>query len=166
LESEEEKGGGVEISEKYRYSFSHLPEIKQGGIDRKLKVLQQLVEMRFSLGTVATGILLRGISGTGKTRFMQKYSQTLQFPIFSINLGLESPKFMNELEDKLKELFKTALNSQPSLIFLDDLHEISLESNSTLTTLIKCISSIRLQDKVMILAAANEEVNKKLTQLG
>lgn len=52
------------------------------------------------------------------------------------------------------------------MIFLDEINEISLESNSTLTTLIKCIASIRLEDKVMIIAAANDRVNPKLTQLG
>jgi ATP-dependent 26S proteasome regulatory subunit len=123
----DEPTDSVSLKNEFEFDYSLQPEIVLGGLDPQTKVLDELLKLRFETpenmptGMSVQGILLTGPTGTGKTSFMQRYTQKDGVKVLCLNLGLLGTKYQSEAEDQIRSIFEAGLNSQPAIIFLDEI---------------------------------------------
>ena len=125
---------------------------------------------------------MHGPEGTGKTAFMQKMSQEIgkksnfciteldfiEYPIFSINAMQTLSKYSGEKESILTNLFLTAHNNAPSIIFIDELDGISDQNDEMSIKFTKLIDDTQWDHKIFIICATNSimDVNKNFKRIG
>jgi len=72
-----------------------------------------------------TGVILMGPPGTGKSRLAKIMARYIGINVFTIDASILS-KWVGESEQRIKEILETAIESQPSIIILDDAEWILL----------------------------------------
>jgi len=104
-----------------------------GGLREQLRRLREIVELplRFPelfarLGIEPPrGVLLYGPPGCGKTMIAKALANESQAKFYSINGPEIMSKYYGETEAKLREIFKDARESAPSLVFIDEIDAIA-----------------------------------------
>ena len=128
----------------------------------------------------ARGVLLCGSPGTGKTYLANAICGELGLPFFKLAATEIVSGMSGESEQKLREVFKTALESAPSLLFIDEIDAITPKrSNSQremekriVSQLLSCMDDLGgfLQHGklVIVLAATNriEAIDPALRRAG
>lgn len=164
-------------------NFSNL-----GGISNIMKEIQQLIifplthpEVFRELNIEPTrGVLLCGSPGTGKTYLANLICGEIGLPYFKIAATEVVSGMSGESEQKLREIFKKASDSAPSLLFIDEIDAITPKrSNSQremekriVSQLLSCMDELGgfLQHGklVIVLAATNriEAIDPALRRAG
>ncbi|GAD81241.1 ATP-binding protein [Vibrio ezurae] len=75
--------------------------------------------------SIPNGILFYGPPGCGKTFFAQKLSEEIGVSFYTIAPSDIQSKWVNESQEKVKELFQKAEVNAPAIIFIDEIDAIA-----------------------------------------
>ena len=95
----------------------HLPTEQLGEVVEQLERLLGPTQM-------ATALLLKGFSGTGKTLLAQKVSVAAGIPFFKAGVNTLKKPNLGESAAAVRELWETARHSKPCVLFIDELDAI------------------------------------------
>lgn len=111
------------------------------------------------------GILLHGPPGCGKTMIAKATAGDIEATFFNISAATLVSKYLGESEKLVKRLYETAIEMQPSIIFIDEVdsltqsrgdgeHDAMRRVKTQLLTSMEGISS-RKDDRVVTIGATN-----------
>jgi cell division protease FtsH len=143
------------------------------GMENTKKQLQETIEFlkepsKFEkLGAnVPKGVLLVGPPGTGKTLLARAVAGEAGVPFFSISGSEFIEMFVGVGASRVRDMFKKARDSQPSIIFIDEIDAVGRtrgaglggghdEREQTLNQLLSEMDGFEPHEEVIIVAATN-----------
>ncbi|CAA7060501.1 unnamed protein product [Microthlaspi erraticum] len=156
-DDDEEENVGCEIS-------------KLGGLSKEYAILRDIIfssstkNSLSSLGLRPTkGVLIHGPPGTGKTSLARSFARESGVNFFSVNGPEIVSQYLGESEKALDEVFRSASNAAPAVVFIDDLDAIAPArkqgseelSQRMVATLLNLMDGISRSDGVVVIAATN-----------
>ena len=138
-------GDSVLIESRSSYAYERVPksEVEElvleevpdvdyhdiGGLDRQIEQIRDTVELPFLHADLfreyqlrpPKGVLLYGPPGCGKTYLVKAIAGTGKANVLSVKGAELLSKWVGEAERQLRLLFEEAKNSQPSIIFFDEI---------------------------------------------
>ena len=104
-----------------------------GGIDNTLRLIRELIEYPLAHPEVFAhigvepprGVLLRGPPGTGKTLLANAVAGQLGVSFIKVSAPEIVSGMSGESEQKLRDLFTTASNAAPAILFIDEIDAIA-----------------------------------------
>ena len=103
------------------------------GLEEAKKTLEESVLLRFKDPTLFKkinkpfkGVLLYGWPGTGKTMLATSLAKKDEITFFNCNLSSEKLKSKENCEKIIKIIFEMAKYYSPSIIFLDEIYQLSI----------------------------------------
>jgi len=111
------------------------------------------------------GILLFGPPGTGKTLLARAVATEVEATFFNVSASSIISKWLGESEKLVTQLFETAQNKQPSLIFIDEVdsiasargggeHDAMRRVKTTLMTQMDGVTT-KKEDRIVVIGATN-----------
>lgn len=144
-----------------------------GGLDNELKRIRELVELPLkhpeffdTLGiSPPNGVLMYGPSGTGKTLIARAVANESGASFFSVQGPEILGSYLGQSEERLREIFKKAAESAPSIIFLDEIDSIAPNRDSgtsgvesrIVAQLLTLMDGLNDRDGVIVIGATNRE---------
>ncbi len=143
------------------------------GLDNVKSDLQELVDFlrdpeRFQRlgGRVPKGVLLNGPPGTGKTLLARAVAGEANVPFFTVNGSEFIQMFVGVGASRVRDLFKTAKDSAPAIIFVDEIDAVGRqrgaglgggndEREQTLNQILSEMDGFSQSDSVIVIAATN-----------
>jgi transitional endoplasmic reticulum ATPase len=115
---------------------SNIPKLTYediGGLDKEISRVREMIELPLKhpelferLGVEAPkGVLLHGPPGTGKTLLAKAVANETNANFYHIGGPEIMSKFYGESEERLREIFKEAEETSPSIIFIDEIDSIA-----------------------------------------
>jgi proteasome regulatory subunit len=145
-----------------------------GGLNDQLVEVREVIELSFNDPEAfkeynivpPRGILLYGPPGTGKTLIAKAVAQATHANFLRIAAPELVQKFIGEGARLVREVFKTARENAPAIIFIDEIDAIAAkrmndvqsgerEVNRTLMQLLSEMDGFAVNDKIRIIAATN-----------
>lgn len=162
---------------------SRVSEVKLGGLSQVYENLKELIvqplqnPQLFSQLKVPRGILLHGPSGSGKSAIIQQLCYEFQLHLMPVTCSDLSSSEPGGSEEKLSTVVReAAANSQPTVLFLDDIdaicpkiHNATKSHTQRLTNcLVNLIGDLQSETKLTVVAATSrlEEVDPSLRRPG
>ncbi|MFC6718179.1 AAA family ATPase [Natrialbaceae archaeon GCM10025810] len=104
-----------------------------GGLDEELELVREMIELPLSepelfkrLGVEPpSGVLLYGPPGTGKTLIARAVANEVDAHFETISGPEIMSKYKGESEEKLREVFETAREKAPTIVFFDEIDSIA-----------------------------------------
>ncbi|WP_417558223.1 AAA family ATPase [Mesoflavibacter zeaxanthinifaciens] len=81
--------------------------------------------------TIPNGMLLYGPPGCGKTFFAERMAEEIGFNFYQLKPSDIQSKYVNESQEKIKNLFDEARENAPSIIFIDELDAVVPNRNNS-----------------------------------
>ncbi|XP_016507038.2 calmodulin-interacting protein 111 isoform X1 [Nicotiana tabacum] len=143
---------------------------KLGGLSEEFAVLMDIIISSAVKGTMASmglrptkGVLLHGPPGTGKTALARLCAHEAGVNLFSVNGPEVISQYYGESERALNEVFDSASQAAPAVVFIDELDAIAPArkdageelSQRMVATLLNLMDGIRRADGVLVIAATN-----------
>jgi transitional endoplasmic reticulum ATPase len=142
-----------------------------GGLSKQIQKLRELVELpllkpelfrTFSIRP-PKGILLYGPPGTGKTLIARAVANTVKANFYLISGPEIGSKYYGESEKRLRDIFKEAEKTAPSIIFVDEIDSLAPSRDNTSTEverrivsqLLTLMDGLSPSDKVVVIGATN-----------
>ncbi|MBN1327908.1 MAG: AAA family ATPase [Candidatus Heimdallarchaeota archaeon] len=111
------------------------------------------------------GILLFGPPGTGKTLLARAVATEVDATFFNVSASSIISKWLGESEKLVTQLFKSAIEKQPSLIFIDEVdsiasargggeHDAMRRVKTTLMTQMDGVTT-KKEDRIVVIGATN-----------
>ena len=143
------------------------------GLDGVKADLMEIVEFlrspeRFQRlgGRVPKGVLLNGPPGTGKTLLGRAVAGEASVPFYSVNGSEFIQMFVGVGASRVRDLFKTAKDNSPSIIFIDEIDAVGRqrgaglggghdEREQTLNQILSEMDGFTPNDSVIVLASTN-----------
>lgn len=142
-----------------------------GGLRNEVQKIREMVELPMrhpelfeKLGVEAPkGVLLYGAPGTGKTLLAKAVAGETNSHFISISGPEIIGKFYGESEERLREIFKQAEESAPSIIFIDEIDSIAPKREEVtgevekriVSQLLTLMDGMKSRGKVVVIAATN-----------
>ena len=115
---------------------------------------------------VPKGVLLIGPPGTGKTLFARATAGEAAVPFYSISASEFIEMFVGVGASRVRDMFKKAKDTQPSIIFIDEIDAVgrtrgaglgggSDEREQTLNQLLSEMDGFNPHEEVIVMAATN-----------
>lgn len=164
----------VKISDKPSSNTGEIPKISYddiGGLGDEVKKIREMVELPLRhpelfkrLGVEAPkGVLLHGPPGTGKTMLAKAVAGETSSNFTYIGGPEIMSKFYGESEGKLREIFKEAEDTAPSIIFIDEIDSIAPkrdevsgeEERRIVAQLLALMDGLKSRGKVVVIGATN-----------
>lgn len=152
------------------------------GIDEEMEQLKEIVDFlkhpeKYTLmgARIPKGVLMNGEPGTGKTLMAKAIAGEAGVPFFQENGSNFEEKFVGVGADRVRQLFKTARESAPCIIFIDEFDSIAQSrysghsySEQTLNELLSEMDGFESGDNVVVIAATNhiEVLDSAITRRG
>ncbi|KAL9263452.1 Calmodulin-interacting protein 111-like protein [Drosera capensis] len=144
-----------------------LPQL--GGLSKEYGILKDILSFSVknplaSLGLrPIKGVLLHGPTGTGKTSLALRCAHDCGMNLFRVNGAEIVSQYYGESEQALHEVFKSASESAPSVVFIDELDSIAPArkdggdglSPRMVATLLELMDGVIRMDGVLVMAATN-----------
>jgi cell division protease FtsH len=117
-------------------------------------------------GRVPKGVLLNGPPGTGKTLLARAVAGEAGVPFYSVNGSEFIQMFVGVGASRVRDLFKTAVENAPSIIFIDEIDAVGRqrgaglggghdEREQTLNQILSEMDGFTPSDSVIVVAATN-----------
>lgn len=142
-----------------------------GGLFKEVKSMREIVELPLRhpeifamLGVEPhSGILLYGPPGCGKTLLARVLANESEAKMFLINGPEIVTKYYGDTEERLREIFKEAKDSSPSIIFIDEIDAIAPKREESsgdvekrvVAQLLALMDGLNDRGNVMVLGATN-----------
>lgn len=142
-----------------------------GGLDDAKQKIREMVELPIrypqlfeKLGIEPPkGVLLYGAPGTGKTLLAKAVANESDAHFISISGPELVSKFVGESEEKLREIFKSANEKAPSIIFMDEIDAIAPKREEStneverrmVSQLLTLMDGMGQRGQVIVVAATN-----------
>uniref|UniRef100_J3N6W3 AAA+ ATPase domain-containing protein n=2 Tax=Oryza brachyantha TaxID=4533 RepID=J3N6W3_ORYBR len=143
-----------------------------GGLSKESKEIKEIISFsikdQIGLQRVKDnlwyrGVLLSGPPGTGKTSLATSCAYDAGVNLFTINGPEIISQYYGESEQALYDVFSSAKQAAPAVIFIDELDAIAPErkdgseelSIRIVATLLKLIDDMKHSDRVLVIAATN-----------
>lgn len=142
-----------------------------GGLEKPIQRIREMIELPLKypevfnrLGIEAPkGLLLFGPPGTGKTMIARAVANETDAYFIHVNGPEIINKFYGESEARLREIFETAGNNAPSIIFLDEIDAISPKRESVngdvekrvVAQLLALMDGLNDRGQVIVIGATN-----------
>ncbi|NOX71601.1 MAG: ATP-binding protein [Candidatus Micrarchaeota archaeon] len=114
------------VTEKSEITWDDIGGLDEIKVDIKESIMLPLVGNKPPYVESTKNILLYGPPGTGKTLIAKACSNMLDAPFFEVKGSSLLSKYFGESEKIIDRLFKKASESQPSIIFIDEIDSIIL----------------------------------------
>lgn len=161
----------VEVKEESKLPVLTYEDI--GGIREEVKKVREMIELPLRhpqlferLGVEPPkGILLYGPPGTGKTLLARVVAYEAGVNFIALNGPEITSKWYGESEKKIRELFQNALESAPSIIFIDEIDAIAPKREEVtgeverrmVAQLLASMDGLQSRGQVIVIAATNRE---------
>ncbi|KAM3690750.1 hypothetical protein ACJW31_09G143600 [Castanea mollissima] len=144
--------------------------LKLGGLSKEYAILKDIIisssvkDTLLSFGLRTTkGVLLHGPPGTGKTTLAQLCARDAGVELFCVNGPEIVSQFYGESEKALHEIFESACQAAPAVVFIDELDAIAPArkeggeelSQRMVATLLNLMDGINRTDGLIVIAATN-----------
>ncbi|MCU0961223.1 MAG: ATP-dependent zinc metalloprotease FtsH, partial [Pirellulaceae bacterium] len=117
-------------------------------------------------GRVPKGVLLNGPPGTGKTLLARAVAGEASVPFYSVNGSEFIQMFVGVGASRVRDLFKTAKENAPAIIFIDEIDAVGRqrgaglggghdEREQTLNQILSEMDGFAQNDSVIVLASTN-----------
>lgn len=117
-------------------------------------------------GRVPQGVLLNGPPGTGKTMLARAVAGEANVPFYSVNGSEFIQMFVGVGASRVRDLFKTAKDTSPAIIFVDEIDAVGRqrgaglggghdEREQTLNQILSEMDGFDQTDSVIVMAATN-----------
>ena len=117
-------------------------------------------------GRVPKGVLLNGPPGTGKTLLARAVAGEASVPFYSVNGSEFIQMFVGVGASRVRDLFKTAKENSPAIIFIDEIDAVGRqrgaglggghdEREQTLNQILSEMDGFTPNDSVIVLASTN-----------
>ncbi|KAL6144654.1 hypothetical protein ACLB2K_055345 [Fragaria x ananassa] len=141
-----------------------------GGLSKEYAVLKDII-ISSSMDTLSRlglrptkGVLLHGPPGTGKTSLARLCARDAGVNFFSVNGPEVVSQYYGKSEQALREVFDSASQAAPSVVFIDELDAIAparKEGGEELSlrmvaTLLNLMDGITTTERVLVIAATNK----------
>jgi cell division protease FtsH len=149
------------------------------GLDEAKEDLQDIIEylkdaIKFTkMGAkIPKGILMNGEPGNGKTLLARAMAGEASCSFIHVNGSDFNSEFMGKNSQKIQELFKSAREKAPCIIFIDEIDSIASkrmqghgsggieDNNNTLNTLLTEMDGFTQDEKPIIILAATNRVDQ------
>ena len=144
-----------------------------GGLDEELRRIREMIELplkhpelfdRMGIGA-PKGVLLYGPPGTGKTLIAEAVANESGASFFSVRGPEIMRKYYGESEELLRDMFKSASDNAPSIIFLDEIDSLAPNRDSTngdleqrlVAQLLSLMDGMGDRGNVIVIGATNRE---------
>lgn len=144
-----------------------------GGLDDELRRIREMIELplkhpelfeRLGIGA-PRGVLLYGPPGTGKTLMAEAVANESGASLFSVRGPEIMGQYYGQSEERLREIFKQAGESAPSIIFLDEIDSIAPSRDSVsgeverrvVAQLLTLMDGLGDRGNVIVIGATNRE---------
>ena len=142
-----------------------------GGLKREVSRVREMIELPLKhpelferLGVEAPkGVLLHGPPGTGKTLLAKAVANETHANFYHIGGPEIMSKYYGESESQLREIFKTAEENSPSIIFIDEIDSIAPKREEVhgevekrvVSQLLSLMDGLESRGKLVVIAATN-----------
>ena len=142
-----------------------------GGLKNEVQKIHEMVELPMrhpelfeKLGVEAPkGVLLYGPPGTGKTLIAKAVAGETNSHFISLSGPEIIGKYYGESEERLREIFKQAEESAPSIVFIDEIDSIAPKREEVtgevekriVSQLLTLMDGMKSRGKVVVIAATN-----------
>ncbi|MGI0082777.1 MAG: CDC48 family AAA ATPase [Nitrosopumilaceae archaeon] len=142
-----------------------------GGLKKEVQKIREMVELPMrhpelfeKLGVEAPkGVLLYGPPGTGKTLLAKAVAGETNSHFISLSGPEIMGKYYGESEERLRDIFKQAEESAPSIIFIDEIDSIAPKREEVtgevekrvVSQLLTLMDGMKTRGKVVVIAATN-----------
>ncbi len=158
-------------SEYKETAVEHVTYEDIGGLKKELSKVREMIELPLKhpelferLGIdPPKGVLLYGPPGTGKTLIAKAVANESNASFFLINGPEIMSKFYGQSEQRLREIFKKAQESAPSVIFIDEIDSIAPKREDVqgeverrvVAQLLTLMDGLRKRGHVIVIGATN-----------
>jgi len=142
-----------------------------GGLGDEVRKVREMIELPLRhpelferLGVEAPkGVLLHGPPGTGKTLLAKAVASETQANFHAISGPEIMSKFYGQSEENLRDIFKQAEETAPSIIFIDELDSIAPKRDEVVgeverrvvAQLLSLMDGLRARGRVVVIGATN-----------
>ncbi|MEM2370248.1 MAG: CDC48 family AAA ATPase [Candidatus Bathyarchaeia archaeon] len=142
-----------------------------GGLKEEIRKIREMVELPLKypelferLGIEAPkGVLLYGPPGTGKTLLAKAVANETNAAFFSISGPEIMSKYYGESEERLREIFRQAEESAPSIIFIDEIDAIAPKREEVtgevekrvVAQLLALMDGLKPRGRIVVIGATN-----------
>jgi transitional endoplasmic reticulum ATPase len=165
----------VTISDKpVKEEMVSLPKVSYediGGLGEEVKKVREMIELPLrhpelfdKLGVEAPkGLLLHGPPGTGKTLLAKAVASETHANFHSLSGPEIMSKYYGQSEENLREIFNTAEENAPSIIFIDEIDSIAPKRDEVageverrvVAQLLALMDGLKSRGKVVVIGATN-----------
>jgi transitional endoplasmic reticulum ATPase len=144
-----------------------------GGLDEELKRIREMIELPLKhpelferLGISSPkGVLLYGPPGTGKTLIAEAVANESGASLHSVRGPEIIGQYYGQSEERLRDIFKQASDSSPSIVFLDEIDSIAPNRDSVsgeverrvVAQLLTLMDGLSGRGNVIVIATTNRE---------
>lgn len=142
-----------------------------GGLSKQIAIVRDMIEtplqrpelfLKYGLKP-PRGVLLYGPPGTGKTLIARAVAQETGAHVILVNGPEIVSKFYGETEQKLRDLFKDAVDHAPTVIFMDEIDALCPKRDEApselekrvVTTLLTLMDGANSSHRVVVIGATN-----------
>ncbi|MFC4448285.1 AAA family ATPase [Halorussus aquaticus] len=141
-----------------------------GGLEDELERVREMVELPLSnpqlfrrLGIdPPKGVLLYGPPGTGKTMIAKAVANEVDAHFVTVSGPEIMSKYKGESEERLREVFETARDNAPTIVFFDEIDAIAGErdeesdvENRVVAQLLSLMDGLESRGQVVVIGATN-----------
>ena len=164
---------GKSRAKKYRESPSNVTFNDVAGLENAKEDLREIVDYLKTPGKFTTlgaripkGVLFMGPPGTGKTLLARATAGEAEVPFYSISGSEFIEMFVGVGASRVRDMFKTAKDDAPTIIFIDELDSVGRargtglggghdEREQTLNQILSEMDGFEPHESVVVIAATN-----------
>ncbi|WP_276279020.1 AAA family ATPase [Halorussus caseinilyticus] len=141
-----------------------------GGLEEELRRVREMVELPLSNPALfrrlgidpPKGVLLYGPPGTGKTMIAKAVANEVDAHFVTVSGPEIMSKYKGESEERLREVFETARENAPTIVFFDEIDAIAGErdeesdvENRVVAQLLSLMDGLESRGEVVVIGATN-----------